>query len=153
MPGGKKSLARGKKSPARGQGGKKRRMADSQEPTIEHNERYANKSHGWGTYDEQFRLLKAQRPQSSWAFINQDLLSFYITTAMRDQGQSNDNKVGIIAETEPLHSFRQPSCQQNFQQARICNAYNTKGKRCNFNPCRFKHTWSVCGGQHPPFYC
>ncbi|VDH92766.1 Hypothetical predicted protein [Mytilus galloprovincialis] len=50
----------------------------------------ANKSHGWGTYDEQFRLRKAQRPQSSWAVINQDLWSFYITTAMRDQGQSNE---------------------------------------------------------------
>ncbi|CAC5399523.1 SLC17A5 [Mytilus coruscus] len=39
MPGGKKILARGKKRLARGQRVKKRRMADSQEPTIEHNER------------------------------------------------------------------------------------------------------------------
>ncbi|CAC5393250.1 unnamed protein product [Mytilus coruscus] len=39
MPGEKKSPARGKKSPARGQGVKKRRKANSQEPTIEHNER------------------------------------------------------------------------------------------------------------------
>ncbi|CAC5407369.1 unnamed protein product [Mytilus coruscus] len=39
MPGGKKNPARGNKSPARGQGVKKSRMADSQEPTIEHNER------------------------------------------------------------------------------------------------------------------
>ena len=33
----------------------------------------ANKSHGWGTYDELFRLRKAQRSQSSCAVINQDL--------------------------------------------------------------------------------
>ena len=71
----------------------------------------ANKSHGWGTYDEQFRLRKAQRPQSSWAVINQDLWSFYITTAMRDQGQSNESKVGFSSQSEPLHSFRQSSGQ------------------------------------------
>ncbi|VDI63887.1 Hypothetical predicted protein [Mytilus galloprovincialis] len=34
----------------------------------------ANKSHGWGTYDEQFRLRKAQRPQSSWAVIKPRLM-------------------------------------------------------------------------------
>ncbi|CAC5395288.1 unnamed protein product [Mytilus coruscus] len=94
MPGRKKSPTRGKKSPARVQCVNKRRMADSQEPTIEHNERSANKSHGWGTYDEQFRLRNAQRPQSCWAVINQDLWSFYIT-AMRDQDQNNDNKVFV----------------------------------------------------------
>lgn len=113
----------------------------------------ANKSHGWGTYDEQFRLRKAQRPQSSWAVINQDLWSFYITTAMRDQGQSNESKVGFSSQSEPLHSFRQSSGQQNVQQPRTCNAYNTKGKRCNFNPCRFKHGCSACGGQHPAYFC
>ncbi|CAG2231067.1 unnamed protein product [Mytilus edulis] len=112
----------------------------------------ANKSHGWGTYDEQFRLRKAQRPQSSWAVINQDLWSFYITTAMRDQGQSNESKVGFSSQSEPLHSFRQSSGQQNVQQPRTCNAYNTKGKRCNFNPCRFKHGCSACGGQHPAYF-
>ncbi|VDI65210.1 Hypothetical predicted protein [Mytilus galloprovincialis] len=110
----------------------------------------ANKSHGWGTYDEQFRLRKAQRPQSSWAVINQDLWSFYITTAMRDQGQSNESKVGFSSQSEPLHSFRQSSGQQNVQQPRTCNAYNTKGKRCNFNPCRFKHGCSACGGPRLP---
>ncbi|VDI47885.1 Hypothetical predicted protein [Mytilus galloprovincialis] len=94
----------------------------------------ANKSHGWGTYDEQFRLRKAQRPQSSWAVINQDLWSFYITTAMRDQGQSNESKVGFSSQSEPLHSFRQSSGHHNVQQPRTCNAYNTKGKRCNFTP-------------------
>lgn len=113
----------------------------------------ANKSHGWGTYDEQFRLRKAQRPQSSWAVINQDLWSFYITTAMRDQGQSNESKVGFSSQSEPLHSFRQSSGQQNVQQPRTCNAYNTKGKRCNFNPCIFKHGCSACGGQHPAYFC
>ncbi|CAG2205903.1 unnamed protein product [Mytilus edulis] len=91
----------------------------------------ANKSHGWGTYDEQFRLRKAQRPQSSWAVINQDLWSFYITTAMRDQGQSNESKVGFSSQSEPLHSFRQSSGQQNVQPPRTCNAYNTKGKQCH----------------------
>ncbi|CAC5372751.1 unnamed protein product [Mytilus coruscus] len=88
----------------------------------------ANKSHGWGTYDDQFRLCRAQRPQSSWAVINRDLWSFYITTAMRYHGQSNDNKMGTITQTEPPYSFLQPSGQQNFQQARTCNAYNKKGK-------------------------
>ncbi|CAC5385235.1 unnamed protein product [Mytilus coruscus] len=259
MPGGKKSPARGKKSPARGQGVKKRRMAVSQEPTIEHNERSepssleesifdpigcyiplklkeknwkgefidlslliksprelanfpdpdgdivvkgghmrvesltsraisnihtwtsafmlymsvlhekhdqsslalkcmrdirfaANKSHGLGTYDQQFRLRKAQKPQSSWAVINQDLWPFYITTAMRDQGQSNDNKVDTITQTEPLHSFLQPLGHENVQQARTCNASNTKGKRCNFNPCNFRYASSAYGVQHPVFF-
>ncbi|CAC5389985.1 unnamed protein product [Mytilus coruscus] len=75
------------------------------------------------------------------------------SSAMRDQGQSNESKVGFSSQSEPLHSFRQSSGQQNFQPPRTCNAYNTKGKRCNFNTCRFKHGCSACGGQHPAYFC
>ncbi|CAC5398741.1 unnamed protein product [Mytilus coruscus] len=166
-----------KGTPARGQGVKRKIMAGPKEkgPISEINHRSfdeeteffgtetakymrdirfaAKKSHGWGTYDEQFRLRKAQRPQSSWAVINQDLWSFYITTAMIDQGQSNESKIGFSSQSEPLHSIRQLSGRQNVQPPRTCNAYNTKGKRCNFNPCRFKHGCSACGGQHPAYFC
>lgn len=49
-------------------------------------------------------------------------------TAMRDQSQNNDKKVGITTQTEPLHYFSQPSGQQNVQQARTCDAYHILGK-------------------------
>ncbi|CAC5366260.1 unnamed protein product [Mytilus coruscus] len=82
-----------------------------------------------------------------------ELANFPDQEATRDQGQSNESKVGFSSQSELPHSFRQSSGQQNFQPPRTCNAYNTKGKRCNFNPCRFKHGCSACGGQHPAYFC
>lgn len=46
-------------------------------------------------------------------------------TAMRDQRQNNDNKVGPTTRTELLHYFCQPSGQRIVQQARTCDAYHT----------------------------
>ncbi|CAC5410551.1 unnamed protein product [Mytilus coruscus] len=81
-----------------------------------------------------------------------ELANLHDQEDMRDQGQSNESKVGFSSQSEPLHSLRQSSVQQNFQPSKTFNAYNTKGKRCNFNPCRFKHGCSVCGGQHPAYF-
>ena len=116
----------------------------------------ASKSLGWVSYDEQFRLRKARKPQSSWGVINQDLWAFYISTNMRDfGGQSPTNNFtmqGMAIPPEPT-SFRRASGKINTPSTRTCNAYNTKGKRCNFNPCRFRHVCSGCFGQHPVYFC
>ncbi|CAG2219257.1 unnamed protein product [Mytilus edulis] len=82
-----------------------------------------------------------------------ELANFPDHEAMKDQGQSNESKLGYSSQSEPLLSIRPSSGQQNGQPPKTYNAYNTKGKRCNFNPCRFKHGCSACGGQHPAYFC
>lgn len=123
----------------------------------------ASKSHGWVTYDEQFRLRKARKPNSSWGTINQDLWAFYISTTMKEQQSMENPQASGFSQASntfqknrspplnnPLNSFRN---QSQSAVSRTCNVYNTKGKRCLFSPCRFKHACAGCGGQHPVYFC
>ncbi|CAC5384690.1 unnamed protein product [Mytilus coruscus] len=70
-------------------------------------------------------LIKSTRELTNFPDQEGDLVLLEI------KGQSNESKVGFSSQSEPFHSFRQSSGQQNFQQPRTCNAYNTKRKRCN----------------------
>ncbi|CAC5389391.1 unnamed protein product [Mytilus coruscus] len=44
------------------------------------------------------------------------------SSTIKNQGQSNESRVGFSSQSESLHSFRQSSDQQNFQPPRTCNA-------------------------------
>lgn len=82
----------------------------------------------WRAYDEQFRLRQAVNP-SSWAHINPDL--WWRCTLSSEPA----NQIGPVP---PPRKY-------------TCHEFN-KGS-CRWPSCRFGHTCSACGGQHPAVSC
>ena len=82
----------------------------------------ASRSHSlaWRSYDEQFRVRQASNVQS-WAKIHPDLWLRIMTSH--------------TSSTEP-HVSQRP----------LANCLDFNNGFCSFNPCRFKHACSNCGG-------
>jgi len=87
---------------------------------------------GWKSYDEQFRLRKAQDPASSWATIDTELWLLFMQSTQPRITQS-DNPVSKL-------------------QSLKCYAYNYDNHCTEFS-CDYQHTWLRCGRIHSVNLC
>ncbi|XP_061188703.1 uncharacterized protein LOC133196870 [Saccostrea echinata] len=87
----------------------------------------AEKSQGWVTYDEQYRLRMAINPNGNWGVIDNELWLVYMS----------------------------PSVAYNNQRASTyykCFDYNYKGK-CTRLQCTYTHRCLKCNDMHPALLC
>ena len=90
---------------------------------------------GWKTYDEQFRLRKAQDPASSWSTIDIELWLLLMQPLGNVQ-------YGAAA----------PRVMQNYGTVLNCYAFNYNGS-CTRQHCTYKHICLRCNGEHPVITC
>lgn len=85
---------------------------------------------GWKTYDEQYRLRKAQNPASSWGVVDHELWLLY------------------------MHASTPPFATQGINQAKHlkCYTFNYTG-HCLKSPCIYIHSCLRCGGNHSVLTC
>jgi len=89
-------------------------------------------------YDENFRLLKQQDPQLSYAVTHPEL---WMNAATIQPPQP--------FRTRPSSTHQTPRPMQRG----FCFAYNSPSTFCNQRPCKFRHACSQCQGPHPKFRC
>lgn len=88
----------------------------------------AEKSQGWVTYDEQYRLRMAINPSNNWGVIDSELWLVYMTPGI----QSNTNR---------------PSSSPN-----KCFDFNYRDS-CNRIHCAYLHQCIRCNNKHPLIRC
>ena len=102
----------------------------------------ASRSQGWFKYDEQYRLRKANNPESSWGIINQEFWLLYIAGQGACESQTSSNNAKPFSGKGVVSAVTQ-----------YCYLFN-QGKKCNFFPrCRYRHNCRRCGGKHPEVNC
>ena len=94
-------------------------------------------SFAWRTYDENFRMRQAIRPES-WAKINPDLWLWSMTLPALSQPTSTSRM-----NTNP-HPVK--------QRVRPCFDYNSV-KGCSFRQCKYDHMCMACRGAHAQTNC
>ena len=94
-------------------------------------------SFAWRTYDENFRMRQAIRPES-WAKINPDLWLRSMTLPALSQPTS----------TSQMNMNPQPAKQR----VRPCFDYNSV-KGCSFRQCKYDHMCMACRGAHAQTNC
>jgi len=108
--------------------------------------------HRWESvarYDRCFRMAAAGRPDRSWAVMDAALLVRELTLPPAGQargGSGGGSRVGGPAQagSGQKRDRRQPGA---------CFRFN-KGGSCGYGQqCRFAHTCSGCGGDHPATRC
>lgn len=70
--------------------------------------------HGWGTYDEQFRLRKQRDPHSSWGIINQEYWLLYVTRENNAHTTQQVHSQGMNSHQN--YMYAKPSQSSNYQQ-------------------------------------
>jgi hypothetical protein len=123
---------------------------------------------GWAYYDEQYRLKKERHPTSSWGVVDSELWVMYISSAQPQQFQSGHlgdrNSYSFHSNNKQRSTTQGPNTQgggngtkpyqspsKSPKPTGICYAFN-RGT-CAFNPCKFRHRCSGCGGPHPRANC
>ena len=109
---------------------------------------------GWRSYDQQFRLRMQECPQRSWAVIDSELWSLYMT---QSSAVGNNFPIGVRQQSQNVGGFRPqfPGRQMGnsgfrtqFTNAgwkpkeKICFDFNKKS--CQRKPCMYKHKCMHC---------
>ena len=84
----------------------------------------AEKSNGWVTYDEQFRLRMSINPSQNWGVVDSELWLLYMTPT--------------LGKSSPVQHK--------------CYEYNNKGN-CNKIQCSYAHRCLKCNNLHPAIMC
>ncbi|XP_048757723.2 uncharacterized protein LOC125668030 [Ostrea edulis] len=123
---------------------------------------------GWAKYDEQFRLKKERHPTLPWGVVDSELWVMHISSpqsAQSNQIFDSENKApfrnnfsrkpqatqGPNSQGGGYGSKATAAANNTTKAAGVCFAFN-RGS-CSFNPCRFRHRCSACGGPHPQANC
>lgn len=88
---------------------------------------------GWLSYDEQYRLRKANNPESSWADVDMELWLLFMNGY-----QSYSNRVNTY--------------QYPYGSNLKCYPFNYN-KSCTRQTCIYSHTCIKCNGNHPVVAC
>ncbi|XP_062618517.1 uncharacterized protein LOC134280106 [Saccostrea cucullata] len=87
----------------------------------------AEKSQGWVTYDEQFRLRMALNPNGNWGVIDNELWLVYMS-------------LSVAVNSQRTSTYYK------------CFDYNYKGK-CTRLQCTYAHRCTKCSEMHPALLC
>ena len=99
------------------------------------------------SYDAQFRAMKADFPQMSWAGFMAQLVRERKTSSAKTARQ--DQKV-----SKPKGRYSTPSYSgtNKSRGTQICRRFNSQSP-CKLKDCRYRHECSKCGGKHPRNDC
>ncbi len=109
---------------------------------------------GWRSYDQQFRLRMQEYPQRSWAVIDNELWSLYMTQSsvvastfpmgIRQQGQNVGGFQPQFSNRQAGNSgFRTQFSNTGWKsKEKICFDFNKK--TCQRKPCMYKHKCMHC---------
>ncbi len=127
----------------------------------------ANRHEGWGwrVYDIQFRMRQQWNPLRSWALIDGELWTLYVSSspvrstfsqAQGGLGQSKTRKEGSMSNAHNFRAFNQKKGRDGaslgmsaieFRKAvsgKLCFDFNSSG--CTRQKCKFMHKCSKCSG-------
>ena len=117
----------------------------------------AFKGHNWANYDRKFRRLKEREPSKyPWGCTELTLYAESINTnrsssqTLGPRKSTYQNNQGAFRPRGGQPN-REPTHFQGRPPIKKCFAFN-KGF-CKFDPCRFAHICSKCGGQHSATNC
>ncbi|KAK3101442.1 hypothetical protein FSP39_003631 [Pinctada imbricata] len=106
----------------------------------------------WVRYDEQFRLKRANNPQSSWGIIDNELWLVCMSNFRGEnffRGEKPNSN--FQPHSQPTLDTDQKSVVSSTSK-QICWRFNKGNCRFNRN-CNFQHRCSTCGSNHPVFKC
>ena len=107
-------------------------------------------SYVWRDYDVRFRRLIA-RPRSKlqWCVVSWGLVWRLTGTtfAADTSDKTSDQPLRLPFRRKP--QFR----GNTFRSNRPCFNFNSEGKRCPYEFCKYQHRCSTCKGSHPAFRC
>ena len=108
--------------------------------------------HRWecvARYDRCFRMAAAGRPDRSWAVMDAALLVRELTLPTAGQARGGSGYCSRVGGSAQAGSGQ----KRDRRQPGACFRYN-KGGSCGYGQqCRFAHTCSGCGGDHPATRC
>ncbi len=116
---------------------------------------------GWRVYDIQYRMRQQWNPLRSWALIDGELWTLYVssspvranfTQAQGGIGQSKTRKEGFMSSAQTFRAFNQKKGRESmsateFRKAvsgKLCFDFNSAG--CSRQKCKFMHKCSKCNG-------
>ncbi len=97
-------------------------------------------SMSWKTYDENFRMRQAIKPQS-WASIHPDLW-------LRTMTLTTSTTTGLY-DKHPLNVTRNAGRRPQG----LCQEFNREQNGCTWKNCKYNHKCQACRGDHPEFRC
>jgi hypothetical protein len=103
--------------------------------------------YGWRTYDFQFRMRQQRRPSNSWAVIDGELWTLYVSTPIHRGFQNKPS--GSQSGGGQSASFRSQFGQGKDAGGKrefFCHAFNAGGCSRSGQHCRYPHKCSKCQG-------
>jgi hypothetical protein len=125
---------------------------------------------GWVTYDTCFRRKAAATKSLDWGQVDFTLYNETFTGRAKALSRckfcSSEHHTSVECQFAPdARSGKRTSPKQsgysgyskfesNRPSSNVCHLFNHRaGNKCRFNPCKFFHNCTECGGDHPASQC
>jgi len=102
----------------------------------------------WRLYDTAFRDKAASTGNRKWAQLDPHIYNQIFTGRAR---KLLSTSVGGNDTGRKRYSMEKPIGEVKKRAKQICWDWNAE--RCTFEPCKFRHCCSQCGGRHPKTKC
>ncbi len=126
-----------------------KQLAGYREAIVEMARKY--RWEGVARYDRCFRLAAAGKRDTQWDRVDAALL---LREAAGPAGAGISKGAGASSGKGPLTGMNGPGVKRERRQQGHCFRFNKQNGVCVFGlQCRFAHTCSSCGGEHPATQC